>query len=31
MGHWLNQAHALTEDWFSKFIEGDLERDFAGA
>ena len=31
MGHWLNQAHALTEDWFIKFIEGDLERDFAGA
>ncbi|MFN8005621.1 MAG: TIGR04255 family protein [Terriglobia bacterium] len=30
MGNWLSQAHALTEDWFFKFIEGDLEKDFAG-
>jgi uncharacterized protein (TIGR04255 family) len=27
---WLNDAHALTEDWFFKFIDGDLERAFAG-
>ena len=30
MGNWLTQAHALTEDWFIKFIEGDLEKDLAG-
>jgi len=29
-GAWLIDAHALTDDWFFKFIEGDLERDFAG-
>ena len=27
---WLTQAHTLTDDWFFKFIEGDLEKDFAG-
>jgi uncharacterized protein (TIGR04255 family) len=27
---WLTQAHTLTNDWFFKFIEGDLEKDFAG-
>lgn len=29
-GAWLKDAHALTDDWFFKFIEGDLEKDFAG-
>ena len=29
-GEWLVQADALTDDWFFKFIEGDLEKDFAG-
>lgn len=27
---WLEQAHELTDDWFFKLIEGDLERRFAG-
>lgn len=25
---WLNDAHALTDDWFFKLIEGELERRF---
>lgn len=25
---WLNDAHNLTDDWFFKLIEGDLERRF---
>lgn len=27
---WLEKAHSLTDDWFFKFIEGELERRFAG-
>ncbi len=27
---WLEAAHDLTDDWFFKLIEGDLERRFAG-
>lgn len=27
---WLNKAHDLTDDWFFKLIEGDLERRFSG-
>jgi uncharacterized protein (TIGR04255 family) len=29
-GNWLTEAHALTEDWFFKLIDGDMERTFAG-
>ena len=29
-GTWLTEAHTLTEDWFFKFIDGDLEKTFAG-
>jgi len=25
---WLNDAHTLTDDWFFKLIEGELERRF---
>ena len=27
---WIEKAHKLTDDWFFKFIEGKLERRFAG-
>jgi uncharacterized protein (TIGR04255 family) len=27
---WLDDAHAITDDWFFKLIEGDLERRFLG-
>lgn len=27
---WLDGAHAITDDWFFKLIEGELERRFAG-
>ena len=27
---WINAAHELTDDWFFKMIEGELERRFAG-
>ncbi|MEW6248028.1 MAG: TIGR04255 family protein [Nitrospirota bacterium] len=27
---WLSKAHDLTDDWFFKLIEGDLERRFCG-
>ncbi|MBP7708007.1 MAG: TIGR04255 family protein [Candidatus Aminicenantes bacterium] len=27
---WLEGAHELTDDWFFKLIEGDLERRFSG-
>lgn len=27
---WLNAAHTITDDWFFKLIEGDLEKEFAG-
>lgn len=27
---WLNTAHELTDDWFFKMIEGELERRFSG-
>jgi hypothetical protein len=27
---WLGQAHDLTDDWFFKFIEGELGRRFSG-
>lgn len=27
---WVEAAHKLTDDWFFKFIEGELERRFAG-
>lgn len=27
---WVETAHKLTDDWFFKFIEGELERRFAG-
>jgi len=27
---WLGKAHDLTDDWFFKLIEGDLERRFSG-
>lgn len=29
-GEWVESAHALTDDWFFKLIEGELERGFAG-
>lgn len=29
-GGWVEAAHRLTDDWFFKFIEGELERRFAG-
>ncbi len=25
---WIDQAHDLTDDWFFKIIEGELERRF---
>lgn len=28
-GGWIDAAHAITDDWFFKLIEGDLERSFA--
>jgi uncharacterized protein (TIGR04255 family) len=28
---WLEEAHAITHDWFFKMIEGDLERQFDGS
>lgn len=28
IGDWLNAAHDLTDDWFFKLIEGELERRF---
>lgn len=28
--NWLKEAHDLTDDWFFKLIEGDLERRFSG-
>ncbi len=27
---WLDDAHKITDDWFFKMIEGDLERRFSG-
>jgi uncharacterized protein (TIGR04255 family) len=27
---WLEKAHNLTDDWFFKLIEGDLEKEFSG-
>lgn len=27
---WLDAAHEITDDWFFKMIEGDLERRFSG-
>ena len=27
---WLDQAHELTDDWFFKLIDGELERRFSG-
>lgn len=27
---WASAAHAITDDWFFKLIEGELERKFAG-
>jgi uncharacterized protein (TIGR04255 family) len=27
---WLDEAHKLTDDWFFKIIEGNLERRFSG-
>jgi uncharacterized protein (TIGR04255 family) len=27
---WIDNAHELTDDWFFKMIEGELERRFAG-
>lgn len=27
---WLREAHAVTDDWFFKLIEGELERRFSG-
>lgn len=29
-GEWVEAAHRLTDDWFFKLIEGELERRFAG-
>ena len=29
-GAWLTEAHALSEDWFFKLIDGDLEKTFSG-
>lgn len=28
--HWLDVAHEITDDWFFKMIEGELERRFSG-
>lgn len=28
-GKWLDEAHKITEDWFFKMIEGELERRFS--
>jgi uncharacterized protein (TIGR04255 family) len=28
--NWLEEAHAITHEWFFKLIEGDLERRFRG-
>jgi uncharacterized protein (TIGR04255 family) len=27
---WIDAAHAITDDWFFKLIEGELERRFSG-
>jgi uncharacterized protein (TIGR04255 family) len=27
---WIDQAHQITDDWFFKLIEGELERRFSG-
>ena len=27
---WIEEAHGLTDDWFFKLIEGELEREFSG-
>ena len=27
---WIDAAHEITDDWFFKLIEGDLERQFSG-
>jgi len=27
---WLDAAHDITDDWFFKMIEGELERRFSG-
>ncbi len=27
---WVDEAHAITDDWFFKIIEGELERRFSG-
>ncbi|MGI6139109.1 MAG: TIGR04255 family protein [Candidatus Hydrogenedentales bacterium] len=27
---WINAAHKITDDWFFKMIEGELERKFSG-
>jgi len=29
-GEWIDNSHELTDDWFFKLIEGELERRFAG-
>jgi len=29
-GSWIDAAHAITDDWFFKLIEGELERRFSG-
>lgn len=29
-GKWLDSAHVITDDWFFKLIEGELERRFSG-
>lgn len=28
--NWLDDAHAITDDWFFKLIDGDLRRSFSG-
>ena len=28
--HWFEAAHEITDDWFFKLIEGELERRFEG-
>jgi uncharacterized protein (TIGR04255 family) len=28
--NWIDAAHAITDDWFFKLIEGELERRFSG-
>jgi hypothetical protein len=28
-GGWIDAAHEITDEWFFKLIEGELERSFA--